>query len=290
MRRQRYERTDVPKENPLRPIISLVAILVIAVGLYFLCTRLWERARFDSMRGSGIMAEAIETSTPPDPVEGMEVSYDDFENIVVYIVEDLSAEQLVLTNVRMLSINHTKGVGFLIAFPKNVRVHPQTGSPSELDVLINTRSPIDTITAMQRASGMMVDHVIVTDLAGWETVKSLGGYSYDELVRMMDGFFTTLMSDMNSNEIVKLGMALGEIGFENLTVIDLQPGNEWTDDSGKVWMTVDGTSVATQTGYLVPAGSQPVPEEAAPEGEAEQAEGEQGETEGEQAEGEGAEG
>ena len=89
MKRQRYERTDVPKGGPRGAIMGVIALVLIAVGGWFLVQTLWAKARFDSAKGDAELVSSVSGTPELKSVDGYTVSDHSFNNTLILIVDDV---------------------------------------------------------------------------------------------------------------------------------------------------------------------------------------------------------
>jgi len=252
VRRQRYERTDVPKGGPRATFFALIALALIGIGGWFLFQTLWARARFDSVKGNTELVSSVAGNPELKSVDGYVVSDHVLENVLFLVVDDLSAEAPALTEANILSLDTTAGTGTYVQLPINVRVNPET-NPQQLNDLYATSGGSACVNAIERRCGIQLDHVVITDAVGWEAIKGLDGVGAQELVSRMTKLLDHVQTDLDASGINDLNERVQALGFANLNRLDTRPGSEWTDGEGVVWTVVYDYEVAPAIGYLVPA-------------------------------------
>lgn len=252
MKRQRYERTDVPKGGPRGAIMGLIALVLIAVGGWFLVQTLWAKARFDSAKGDAELVSSVSGTPELKSVDGYTVSDHSFSNTLILIVDDVDAEAPVLSDARILSLDITAGTATMVILPTNVRVNPET-NPQILSDLFADSGASPCVNAIERRCGIPLDHIIVTDTAGWESIRDLDGKGAQELVKRLSDLLDHVHTDMDASAINDLNERVQAIGFANVAQVDMRPGSEWTDGNGVSWMVVYDYEVGPAIGYLVPA-------------------------------------
>lgn len=252
MKRQRYERTDVPKGGPRATVLAIIALVLIVAGGYLLFQALWARAKFDSVKGDADLVSSVSGTTELSSVDGYVVSDHTFENVLFLVVDDVDAEAPVLSDASILSLDVTAGTGAYVILPTNVRVNPET-NPQTLSDLCASAGGSACVSAVERRCGILIDHVVVADATGWESIRKLDGVGAQELVSRMTNLLDHARTDMDASAINDLNERVQAMGFSNITQHDMRPGSEWTDGDGAVWIVVYNYEVAPAIGYLVPA-------------------------------------
>lgn len=252
MKRQRYERTDVPKGGPRATVIALIALVLIAAGGWFLVQALWARAKFDSYRGDATLASSVSTPEELKSIDGYVTSDHIFDNVLLLVVDDVDAEAPVLADAKILCLDITAGSGTLVTLPTDVRVNPES-NPQHLADLLAGSGASACVSAVQRRCGIPITHVIMTDATGWESLQGLDGIGAQELTGRIMGLLSHMHTDMDAPGLIEFDERLQAVGFGNIAQLDMRPGSEWTDDAGVVWNVVHDYEVAPAIGYLVPA-------------------------------------
>lgn len=251
-KRERFERSDVPRENPYRNLIALAVLLAIAGIGYLLVNMLWGRVKVEAHMGDPALLEAIDEQPGPTTLEG-EFSYTDnfIEKILYLQVDDANAERPQLLSAQMLLIDELAGTAHLVDVPLSVRVsmEGQTLPFGDLAASYGLETAIPLLT---EAYNLFANHVIIAQEAPWVSIVELDGVQPLQVVDAAGDFVGSIRTDLDASGLVEHGAL-----FKTLNVLALEleqtPVTGATPE-GEVpqMVSVDLVPFGIQTGILIP--------------------------------------
>lgn len=271
-KRERFERTDVPRRNPLRPYISIAVIVVTAIACFILVSNSWHKANQMNGLNDHDLDDALYTQfDTTDPTDGYERSEDSFSNTLLYIVDDPWAEQPTLLEARIMVRNLTKGYVAQALLPLNTKL--VVGERvSYLPTLYAELGPTGVLAALTDAANVHVSHVIICTQDFWEQMHKIEGPTLKALLGSSTDYFATMRSDFRTGEIVDIADWLREIGPENEREVAASYYADYLEDGTEVAI-MDRQYLPRELGiYVLPGADEPPAEEAPVEGEAAPAE------------------
>ncbi len=122
--RERFERTDVPRDNPHRNIIAAVVLVVVFVACGVVVSMAWRRAQAQSHLGDSSLSSSVsKTSAVADL--GYTVSGDSFMGILLLTTDNLDASEAGganLSSAELLVYDETTATGRLVSIPTDAKV------------------------------------------------------------------------------------------------------------------------------------------------------------------------
>lgn len=242
-KRERFERTDVPRPNPLRPFIAIGVLVAVALLCVVLTRNAWHKANQLNGLNDGVLDDALyEQLDTTDPTDGYERSEDSFSNTLILIVDDVHAEQPTLLGARIMVRNLTAGTAGVLNIPLNTklisgeRVAYLSGFFSEVGAT-------GVLASLTDAANVHVSHVLVAGESVWEQLHSLKSPTLWSLLSSDTDVYDTMATDFRTSELVEISEWLREIG----------PDNEFYVDATFMPDTLeDGTEVAVLDRQQIP--------------------------------------
>ena len=257
--RERFERTDVPRESPYRNVIGVVVCVAVFVAVAMIVSQVWNRVRLESRLGDSDLSGAISTQALKTVAEpsGFVAAEGEFENVLLLTASSLDETGATLSSVRALVINRTQGTMTLVNVPVSTKVvSGDVASP--LSDLYASSGYAACVAPISAATGMGFSHVIVTTGDMLEETASVTGSGVSDLVRSASGLLEKIRTDMDAAELLSLAEALSSVGVSNIVVIDSVYSPETTlDEAGNSVETglqlVDSIQTCMAAGLLVAA-------------------------------------
>ena len=261
-KRERFERSDVPRPNPLRPVISLVVIAVTFIILAIFLMASWQKANQMNNHNDSYLDNALyEQLDTRGPTDGSVKSDDEFSNVLILTVDDVNAEDRTLQGAQLLVRNITQNTATLVNLPLNTRM-----LAGESNVMLSNyfdyAGAAASIAPLTDAANVHVSHVILATDKLMEQLKDLKGPLVLALLSSSTNDLATMASDYRTSEMIGLADYLRGVGFENIKTIDA-PYAEETFEDGTVVAAIDRQQLCRDLGIFV----SPVAEEAPAEGD-----------------------
>lgn len=257
-KRERFERTDVPRESPYRNVIGVVVCVVVLAAVALTVSLVWNRVSLESRLGdTGISSSLDSVGSVAASADGYVASTDDREITLLLTTDNVDATGSTLTSVRLLSVNHTRGAAGYINLTTDVAVPTDSGHVT-LSQLFSEQGADACVAPLASVTGIAFDHVIVATGDVVEEAVALAGSDPSSLVRSASDLLSTIRTDMDAAELVSLAGDLSAVGVANITAFDAPlTADMATDESGASvatgLQTVDATQLAITLGLLVPA-------------------------------------
>lgn len=256
-RRERFERSDVPRPSHIRNIVSAVVLVAIGVGLYLLVTNLWTRANLDSHLGDNDLSSAVEGQADLADLSGeYALSQDSFRNYLTLTVSSLD-DGATLTSASLLVIDVSANTAVLANVPATVSVS-YGGSAVTLADLYQAQGAAACVTALGTATNVRISHVIVTTSDVLERIAELSGVGVNGLISNGSDLLMAINTDMSSQELLDLAQLVQSVGTANITRIDAPTyADGYTAEDGS-WVEtgityLDAQALNVAVGILVPA-------------------------------------
>lgn len=256
-KRERFERTDVPEENPYRNVIGAVVCVVVLAAAALIVHFVWERVTLESRLGDVGLSDSLSAQSASTVTEGTSyvASTDDHETVLLLTTDDL--ESGALSAVRILDVNRTQGTAVLANVPVTTRVTSGETASSAADLFAASGGSA-CVAPLSQATGASFDHVVVAtgDVVG--EAASLAGTGASELVRSASGLLSKMRTDMDAADLLALAESLSSVGTANIAVAEAPVAPETaTDEAGNVVETglqlVDRVQLCATLGLIVPA-------------------------------------
>lgn len=243
-KRERFERNDVPRENPYTNVIGFAVIVIVAVLVGIVVMTIWERVQLESHLGDHGLNKAVKSQNISGNPDGTTPSKDDFLTYAVISTNSLNAGESTLKSVQLLIINRTQGTGHLVSIPTDVYVESNSEAKTLSDSYKNDGQSA-FVSALASATNIKITHIIIATDDVWEKISTLHGSGARSLVSNASGLLSSMITDMKPNQLLELAEIVQPIGISNLAHDDA-PVVEGTNGT-----TIDVTALGKLVGMLV---------------------------------------
>lgn len=251
-KRERFERSDVPRDNPHRNLIALAVLLVIAAAGFTLVDTLWSRVKVESHMDDPDIAEAIGKQDGPTALEGdFYYTDNDIEKILFLHVDDAGADRPQLVGAQLLLIDEAGGTAHLVDVPITVRVSAE-GSVYAFAEYFNSYGFEAAIPLITASFNLYANHVIMGTESPWPPIIGLAGTNPFDVVGTNPEFVENIRTDMGGGELVEHGALFQTLGVGSLEVEECPVAGEEANEDGEVTqVSVDLVPFGLQTGILI---------------------------------------
>lgn len=257
-KRERFERTDVPRDNPYRNVIGVVVCVVALALTAAVVYAVWNHVRLESRLGDSALADSLDAQDATFvPDGGYVASEDEIECLLLLTADSLDETGATLSSARILAVNHTQGTASLVNVPVDCGVTADDAATT-LSELFSSQGYAACVAPIASAANVSLSHVVVATGDVLEEAASLAGSSPADLVRSASGLLSKMRTDMDATGLLSLAESLSAIGVSNLAVTDATLVPETTtDEAGNVVETgrqvLDRAQVGLALGTLVAA-------------------------------------
>lgn len=255
-KRERFERTDVPRPSHVRTIVSLVVLLVVAGGLYWLVTSLWTRANLETHLGDKTLGSSVSSQAELADLTGEYVlSQDTFQNVLVLTASSLD-DDAVLVSAELLVIDVNAHSAVLASIPVTVSV-TYAGADVMLADLYQSEGASACVTAVGSAANVRLSHAVVATSDVWERVSGLSGAGVNSIVTRGSSLLADIYTDMSSQDLLDLAELVQSIGVAHFTHVEAPVYEQTSAAEGSEAETVltrlDQQALNVAVGILLPA-------------------------------------
>lgn len=243
-KRERFERSDVPRDNPYTNVIGLAVVVIVAVLVGIVVVTIWDRVQLESHLGDHSLNRAVKSQSISDNPDGTTQSEDDFVTYAVISTNSLKAGESTLQSVQLLVINRTQGTGSLVSIPADVYAQVDGGAKTLADIYKDSGQSA-CVTALVSATNIKISHVIIATDDVWEKISALSGSGARSLVSNASDLLSSMVTDMKPNQLLELAEIVQPIGISNLEHVDA-PVVE-----GSNGPAIDTTALGKLVGILV---------------------------------------
>lgn len=252
-RRERFERSDVPRASAHRNLAAVAVLIVLAIGLVTLVGELWKRANADSHVGDAGLWSGISTQADTlAPDEGYVASGDVFTHVLVLTVGDVGKAAPTLQRAQLLSLNASERKGYLVEIPLDVCVEDADGA-STLRSLFESSGAQSCIAPLAAACNIRATHVLVATDDLWDQVRSLRNSGVSALLGSSSGLISNISTDMTTSQLLDVVELAQSIGMDKLRQVDA-PVDAEDDGQGGSWYRIRQTELGLLVGTLEPEG------------------------------------
>lgn len=241
-RRERFERSDVPRPSAARNVVAVVVVLLVFAGLYLLVTHLWARVQREGHLEDSGLADAVAAQSVADvAADGYQRSTDTFTTVLVLTAEGLD-DGSALRSAEVLVADETTSVAVRLSVPTGVSiaVGDQTYTLADLYAVQGASS---CVAPLASASGLTFDHVIVTTADDvWGPLSALAGVSAVELPTRGADLLDASLTDLSADGLANLASLVSALGVAGVAPTDAPtyPSGYWGEDGS--WVD-DGSGV-----------------------------------------------
>lgn len=256
-KRERFERSDVPRPSALRSAVAAVVCVVVLAGAAGIAYLAWTRATLESHLGDSALADAVAAQASfVVPDGGYVASTDEHECVLLLSASSLD-EGATLESAQILAINTTQGTASLANVPLDARVG-SSETPTTLSELFSTEGAAAVVEPVASAANVSLSHVIVSAGNVLSEMASVVGTGPDELLRSASGLLSRMRTDCDAERLISLAERVSSVGAADLSAVDAPLVPETTtDDEGNVtetgYQVIDRAQLGLALGLLVPA-------------------------------------
>lgn len=250
-KRERFERTDVPRYSPHSNAIALAVIAAVAVGLFVLVGSLWRKASQPISVGNETLGASVSAQGDVTSPDGYTVSQDSFTNVLVFTVDDVNAKSPQLKSAQILSLDATARTGTLASVPLDTKVNDGTSDMRLQDLYTNSGASA-CVVPLAQAANLRMTHVIISTDDVWDKLETFSGAGLTALLSDGADLLYSIDTDMSVGDLTDLAELVQSIGIDKLNRIDA-PVTQADDGNGGSWSVIDSVQLGASVGIMVPA-------------------------------------
>ena len=245
--RERYSRPDVPTPGRRRSLVALLVLLALAVALALGVWLLWRQANTGTTLGDSSLAASLDDARDAASLpDGAEASGDEFRNVLLLLVDDVSSDSPALRSVSVMCLNVSKNSGTLVSVPTEAAV--AVGSETmTLAEAFSSQGDSACVAPLARATGLSFEHVIVLDQDGMDMLESLSSSGATDIVGKASELLGMMRTDMGATDLLDLAETAQAIGIGNLSRVEAPT----VTGDGSSTVSVDATGLGLALGTLV---------------------------------------
>ena len=243
-KRERFERSDVPRQNPYTNVIGLAVVAIVAVLVGIVVVTIWDRVQLESHLGDHGLNKAVKNQSVSGNPDGTTQSDDDFLTYAVISTNSLKAGESTLQSVQLLVIDRTQGTGHIVSIPTDVYAEVDSNAKTLADIYKDDGQSA-FVSALASVTNIKITHVIIATDDVWEKISALSGSGARSLVSNASSLLSSMVTDMKPSQLLELAEIVQPIGVSNLEH-DEAPVVE-----GSSGTTVDATALGKLVGMLV---------------------------------------
>ncbi len=259
--RERFERTDVPRESPYRNLIGVIVVVVVLAAAAGIVLAVWNRVSLETSLEDSDLVDAVDAQeTTAATADGYEASTDEFEFTLLLTTDETDDSGSTLSSARILSVNATQGTASYVVLPVAMAAVTSDGEHVTLSSLYSSEGYAACVTAVSDATGIAVDHVVVSSGDVVEELAALadaGVSSVSDLVSSAASLLEKIKTDMDVTALVSLASTVTSVGVGNIGSFEVPLVVDTTTDAdGNAVETglgaADSVQLAISLGLLVP--------------------------------------
>ena len=254
-KRERFDRTDVPRDSPYRNVIGAVVCVLVLCATALVVYTVWNRVKLESRLGDVDLSQAVDSQGMTSVADGYVASPDDIEAILLLTADTLDEKGVSLQGARVLAVNKTQGTVAMASIPLDSKM-VSDDEPVTLADLYASSGSAGTVGPLAEACGLTFDHVVVATSDVLEEVSKLSGSDTASLMRSASDLLSKLKTDLDPAGLLSLAETLSKVGVENLTQFDAitSPETAQGEDGSTTetgWQVIDKTQLGVSLGTLV---------------------------------------
>lgn len=214
-KRERFERTDVPRSDRAGLILACAAGAFVLIGLVISLRWSWVMAHRDANLGDRTLKTSIKAQGEVAAPKGYKASSDIFTNVVIFSVDNPNAAKPKLHAIQLLSINVSKGTGSLVSIPADTKLTTDKGDTT-LSARFDAMGASACIAPLSSAINVRLSHAIVGTDDIWEHIAQLKGAGMQSLIGSSTKILESIKSDMTFGEMTDLAERTLSIGIDKL--------------------------------------------------------------------------
>ena len=256
-KRERFERSDVPRDTPYRNVIGGVVCVLVLAAVVAVVLFVWNRVKLESSLGDKDISDALSAQAAQATPEaaGYVASGDEFESVVLFTADGLDAVGPSLTSARILTINRTQGTAALVTVPAGAKVDSETSAT--LAEAYASRGYAACVGLLSSATGVTFDHVVVATEDVLDEAAAIAGSGITDVVSQASELLSKIRTDMDAAELLSLAEALSAAGSNLASSEAILVPEAVTDEAGNPVETgaqlIERSQLCVALGLLVPA-------------------------------------
>lgn len=268
-KRERFERTDVPRESPYTNIIGIVVLVVVFAALVLVVSNVATRVGKETRLGDHDLSSAVRKQSSMQLTdENYSISTANWTKILFLTVDraDSADKGCALTGARALMIREytdTADDGSesysitakLVNLPLDIMVTSSNKQVALTD-LCASKGAAACVVPLSTAANIKFSHVVVSTDDGYSKLAEFATADPSALISKAADVLATMRTDMSPDELVALAQKAATLPADQVEVIDAPTMAETsTATDGSTVETgntiIDKTSLCVQVGTLV---------------------------------------
>ena len=203
-KRERFERSDVPRETPYTNVIGVVVLVVVFVALAITVMAVWNRVTLESRLGANDLTDSLSAQAKASAADGYVASSDELESTLFLTVSSAAADAggTQLSDARILTVNKTQGTAVLATVPVSAEVA--------------SGETVTTLADLSAASGVRFKHVVVATGDVLEKAVQIVGASKANLVGEASDLLGLMRTDMDASDLLAFAETVSGVGLGNI--------------------------------------------------------------------------
>lgn len=252
-KRERFERSDVPRETPYTNVIGVVVLVVVFVALAVTVMAVWNRVSLESRLGANDLEDSISAQSKVAAADGYVASSDELESTLFLTVASAASDAggTQLSDARILTVNKTQGTAALATIPVSVEVTSGESVTTLADLC--AQSGADACVApLSAASGVRFKHVVVATEDVLEKAAAIVGTSKANLVGEASDLLGLMRTDMEAADLLSFAETVSDVGLGNIQRMEATLVAD-PDQAEAGLQAIDKTTLCLALGTIVAA-------------------------------------
>lgn len=252
-KRERFERSDVPRETPYSNVIGVVVCVVVFVALAVTVFAVWNRVNLESRLGARDLGKSVSAQSKVSVSDGYVATEDDLECTLFLTVSsaDSGEKGTELSDARILAVNKTQGTASLATVPVSAEVTSGDTVTTLADLCAQSGSDA-CVSPLSAACGVRFSHVVIATEDVLEKAASLVGSSKTQLFREASGLLSLMRTDMDPEELLSFAETISGVGVSNIQRFEATLVDDASQAETGLQM-VDKTTLQLALGTIVAA-------------------------------------
>ena len=204
-KRERFERSDVPRETPYTNVIGVGVLVVVFVALAITVMAGWNRVTLESRLGANDLTDSLSAQAKASAADGYVASSDELESTLFLTVSSAAADAggTQLSDARILTVNKTQGTAVLATVPVSAEVA--------------SGETVTTLADLCAQSGAdACKHVVVATGDVLEKAVQIVGASKVNLVGEASDLLGLMRTDMDASDLLAFAETVSGVGLGNI--------------------------------------------------------------------------
>lgn len=216
-KRERFERSDVPRETPYTNVIGVVVLVVVFVALAITVMAVWNRVTLESRLGANDLTDSLSAQAKASAADGYVTSSDELESTLFLTVSSAAADAggTQLSDARILTVNKTQGTADPGHRSGERRGHVRRDGHDAGGPLRAVRADA-CVAPLSAASGVRFKHVVVATGDVLEKAVQIVGASKVNLVGEASDLLGLMRTDMDASDLLAFAETVSGVGLGNI--------------------------------------------------------------------------